>query len=586
MRSFLKAFLASFLALVVFAGLCLLILIGIASSVISSAGGTSKVGSKAVLYIDLSKKYAEQSRQNPVATITNNEDADVPGLYDIVRLIKHAETDSAIKGIYIKCNSNGIGYASGEELRNALLSFKRTGKFIIAYGDVISQKAYYVASVADKLYCNPKGAVEWNGMSATLFYVKGSLEKLEIQPQIFYAGKFKSATEPFREYKMTEANRIQTSLYINDLYAGVLAGAAQKSGMDTATLHQLANTGAIQTAGDAVKYKLITAVKYDDEVKDELTRLLKIDAADKINFVSLGKYADNVDLSNSNENKIAVIYAEGEITDGKGQDEQVGSEDFTKIIRKARLDKSIDAIVFRVNSPGGSALASEVIWREITLAKKDKPVVVSFGDVAASGGYYISCNADSIFAQSNTITGSIGVFGIVPNMHDFFKNKLGVTFDGVKTGPFADMGAINRPLNDAERKFFQNSVNTIYSAFKTRVAEGRNKSMAYIDSIAQGRVWTGSRAVALGLVDKLGNIQDAIDCAARMAKLKNYRLKEYPEKRSFLETLFGSYKRGVKTKVIEEEIGSEQYSILQRLKNIKKMIAVPQARLPFDMDIE
>jgi protease-4 len=501
-------------------------------------------------------------------------------------MIDYAKTDNSVKGIYMKCDDNANGYAASEELRNALIDYKKSKKFVIAYGDVISQKAYYVATAADKVYCNPKGLLDWRGMASTLFFVKGALERLEIQPQIFYAGKFKSATEPLREYQMTEANRLQTSVYLNDMYSRLLTAVAEKTGVDTATLHNLANRGAIKTAYDALNYKLIDAVKYDDEVKSEIIGKLGIKDTAKINYVSLGKYAKAVNFKKTGEGRIALIYAEGEIKDGRGEDGEIGSDDYRNLIRKVRLDKNIKAIVFRVNSPGGSALASEEIWREITLAKKAKPVVVSFGDVAASGGYYISCNADSIFAQPNTITGSIGVFGIIPNMKNFFNKKLGVTFDAVKTGPFADMLSVNRPLNEPEKMFIQNTIDTIYTAFKGRVSEGRKLSLTVVDSIAQGRVWTGQRALQIRLVDRIGNINDAINCASRMAKLKDYTLREYPEKKNFFEKILNDYKNDVKVKTIKEEIGEEQYAIFKQLKNIRKMVAIPQARMPFEVNIQ
>jgi protease-4 len=384
---------------------------------------------------------------------------------------------------------------------------------------------------------------------------------------------------------MTEANRMQTAVYINDLYGRFLSTATQRSKLDTSALHQLANTGVIQTANDAVKYNLINGARYDDEVKAEINQWLKLKISDKTNFVSIEKYKKAVDYAKGSGDRIAIIYAEGEIVDGKGDKGSIGSDEFKNIIRKARFDKSIKAIVLRVNSPGGSALASEIILRELILARKEKPVIVSFGDVAASGGYYIAAHADSIFAQPNTITGSIGVFGIIPNMEGFFKQKLGVTFDGVKTGPFADMPSVSRPLNEVEKRFIQNSVDTIYHTFKTRVSEGRKKSMVDVDSIAQGRVWTGERALSIGLVDKLGNMQDAVNSAARMAKLKDYRVKEYPERKSFIESILGDKKEEIKSVAIKEEIGEEQYDILKRLKNIKKMIAIPQCRLPFDLKI-
>lgn len=583
MRSFLKFFLASFLALIIFVLVGFLIVIGIASSLTSDQ--KPQLGSKGVLVVDLTKEYKEQKADNPLNILRGNGDENVPGLYDVVRMIAYAKKDSAVKGIYIKSDDNANGFAASEELRNAIIDFKQSKKFVIAFGDVLSQKSYYVASAADKLYCNPKGTVDWRGLESTLLFLKGTLEKLEIEPQIFYAGKFKSATEPLRAYRMTEPNRLQTSVYLNDLYGRILLAAAEKSKSDTASLRQLANSGIVQTASEAAMYHLIDGLRYDDEVKSEIIKNIKIDAEDKINFISLGKYAKAVDFSPNGGGRIAIIYAEGEITDGKGKEGTIGSDEYRNLIRKVRLDKNIKAIVLRVNSPGGSALASEEIWREISIARKVKPVVVSFGDVAASGGYYISCNADSIFAQPNTITGSIGVFGIIPNMKKFFNDKLGVTFDGVKTGPFADIGSIGRPLNAAEKVFIQNSIDTIYTTFKSRVAQGRRLSPQIVDSIAQGRVWTGQRALQIGLVDKLGNINDAVACAARMSKLKEYTLREYPEKKNFLEDLLKNYKEEMKGKTIKEEIGEDQYSILQQLKNIRSMISIPQTRLPFELDI-
>jgi protease-4 len=584
MRNFFKIFFASLLALIIFSLVGFLILVGIISSAATS--GKPDINSDAVLVVDLTKQYKEQKDESILSSFTSNSDNDIPGLYDVVRMIDYAKTDNSVKGIYIKCDDNANGYAASEELRNALIDYKKSKKFVIAYGDVISQKAYYVATAADKVYCNPKGLLDWRGMASTLFFVKGALERLEIQPQIFYAGKFKSATEPLREYQMTEANRLQTSIYLNDMYSRLLTAVAEKTGVDTATLHNLANRGAIKTAYDALNYKLIDAVKYDDEVKSEIIGKLGIKDTAKINYVSLGKYAKAVNFKKTGEGRIALIYAEGEIKDGRGEDGEIGSDDYRNLIRKVRLDKNIKAIVFRVNSPGGSALASEEIWREITLAKKAKPVVVSFGDVAASGGYYISCNADSIFAQPNTITGSIGVFGIIPNMKNFFNKKLGVTFDAVKTGPFADMLSVNRPLNEPEKMFIQNTIDTIYTAFKGRVSEGRKLSLTVVDSIAQGRVWTGQRALQIRLVDRIGNINDAINCASRMAKLKDYTLREYPEKKNFFEKILNDYKNDVKVKTIKEEIGEEQYAIFKQLKNIRKMVAIPQARMPFEVNIQ
>ena len=584
MRSFFKTFFASLLALIIFSLLGVFIVIGFIASATSS--DKPVVGNYAVLVLDLSNQFKEQSQDNPINSLINKSDNDIPALYDMVRMIHHAKSDSSVRGIYILCGNNVNGFASSEELRKALIDFKTSKKFVIAYGEAISQKGYYVGNIADKIYCHPQGGIDWAGFAVNLMFLKGMLDKLEIQPQIFYAGKFKSATEPLRVTQMTDANRLQTAVWLGDLYTHFLDATAVSRKLDTAKLRDLAVNGSIQTAHDALTNGLVDGLKYDDEVKKVLLDKLQLSEHSKINFVTFNDYSKATEFrQKGNDHKIAIIYADGDIVSGNGDNEQVGSDAFRAIIRKARMDNDIKAIVFRVNSPGGSSLASDVIWREISLARKEKPVVVSMGDVAASGGYYISCKADSVFADANTITGSIGVFSIVPNFQSFFKNKLGITFDGVKTAPFADMGSSDRPLNDAEKRFFQSSTDSVYYTFKSRVADGRKKGVEYIDSIAQGRVWTGSRALQVGLVDRIGTMQDAMDCAARMAKLRDYRVKEYPEKRSLLDLIMNSYKKSIKTDLIKEEIGEKQVRVMNELKKVKQMIGVPQTRLPFSVDI-
>ncbi len=446
MGNFFKIFFASLLALIIFTVIVVFFLIGWIGGLASKK--TPTVETKSVLVLNLAQHYKEQEQNDPLSSISGDDEKNVPGLYDVVRLLKKAESDKNVNGIYIEANNNANGFAASEEIRNALKAFKKSGKFIIAHGDVISQKAYLVADVADKLYANPVGGVEWDGFNVTYAFLKGTLDKLEIQPQIFYAGRFKSATEPLRTDKMTPENKLQTSVWLGDLYSNFLVQAAEVRKIDTARLHQLANEQKIQNSKDAFEYKLVDGLKYDDEVKDELKKELGLGKHDKINFISINKYAAAGGFKRYTGERIALIYAEGDIIDGNGDNGSIGSDDYIKMIRKARLDQSIKAIVFRINSGGGSSLASENIWRELFLAKKEKPVVVSFGDVAASGGYYVSCAADSIFAQPTTITGSIGVFGIIPNMQNFFKNKLGVTFDGVKTADHADAGTPYRPLDN------------------------------------------------------------------------------------------------------------------------------------------
>ncbi len=584
MRSFFKTFFASLLALFIFCILFVLIVIGLIAGA-SSGSDKPDIGSKGVLVLDISKLFKEQSVENPFAFLSNPDETEVPALYDVIRVIKHAKSDSAIKGIYILCSNNPNGYAASEELRKAIVDFKRSQKFVIAYGETITQKGYYIGSAANKVYCHPLGGLEWDGFSSNMIYLKGMLDKLEIQPQIFYAGKFKSATEPLRETKMTDANRLQTSVWLGDLYNHFLGAVAETRSLDTAAIRALAVNGAIQTANDALKNKLVDGLKYDDELKAEITRRLVVEENTKINFVALDSYVKAADFKQDGDSKIAVVYAAGDIVGGKGDNESVGSDEFRTLLRKLRLDKDIKAVVFRVNSPGGSSLASDVIWREVSLMRKEKPVIVSMGDLAASGGYYISCNADSIFANANTITGSIGVFSIVPNFGTFFKNKLGITFDAVKTAPYADMGNSGRALNETEKRFMQNAVDSIYFTFKTRVSKGRKKDIVYIDSIAQGRVWTGSRAKTVGLVDRIGTMQDAIDCAVGMAKLKSYRISEYPQKKNILEQILDNYKKTVKVNLVKEEIGVKEFEMLQQVKQAKKMVGEPQSRLPFLFDM-
>ena len=581
MRSFFKIFLASFLALVVFSLIAFFITVGMISALASK--DKPEVAQKSVLTLDLSQHFSEKYQENPLGALTGDESG-IPGLYDVVRLIRHAASDKRISGIYILANGNANGYAASEELRNALTDFRKSKKFVIAHGDMITQGAYLVASAGDRVYANPVGNVDWSGFNTDLVFLKGTLDRLKIEPQIFYAGKFKSATEPFRTTQMTPENKIQTIEWLGDLYHHFLQRVSQSRKIDTATLHGLANTGAVQTPQDALNHKLIDGLKYDDQVKDEIKKHLKLGKYDKINSITINKYAEAADYRLSGSARIALIYAEGTIVDGKGDKENIGSDDYVKLIRKVRLDKSIKAVVLRVNSGGGSALASENIWRELALARQDKPVVVSFGDVAASGGYYIASGADSIFASPNTITGSIGVFGIIPNMQGFFNDKLGITFDGVKTANYADAGAVYRPLTEQEKKFIQAGVDRIYAQFKQRVAEGRKKDVAYIDSIAQGRVWSGEDALRLGLVDRLGGLQAAVESAARMAKVKEYRLREYPERKSFLNELLGKESNGPSAQ-IKEQLGAENFRIYQEMLQVKQMVGVPQARLPFSFII-
>lgn len=576
MRSFFSSFFASLLALIIFSLLVFFFFVAVVGRLGSSDRPVIRSGS--VLVLDLSQHFSEQMREGPLSVLRDDE---VPGLYDVIRLMQEAAADKDVAGLYIKANGNGNGFASSEEIREAIAAFKRTGKFVMAHGDMITQQAYSVANIADRIYASPQGYFDWTGYSVEYLFLKGTLEKLEIEPQIFYAGKFKSATEPLRADRMSPENQLQTSVWLNDLYNTLLLRTAESRNIDTSTLRILANEGRIQTARDAVANKLIDDVKYDDQVRDEIKSRLKLGKYDRISFVTLSTYKQARKISSTSGEKIALIYAEGNIVDGEGDQSSIGAEKYRSLIRKARLDKAVKAIVLRINSGGGSSLASEHIWRELYLAKQDKPVIVSFGDVAASGGYYIACAADSIFAQPGTITGSIGVFGIIPNMQSFFKNKLGITFDGVKTGPYADAGAVYRPLDEKEKQFLQANIDDIYRQFKQRVGEGRKLDTSFVDSIAQGRVWTGARAVGIGLVDRFGGVDDAVRSAAQMAKLKSWHVSEYPETENFLEQLFNRTDPMNYTDKVKQEIGEENYKIYQEIKSVKEMSGTIQARIPF-----
>ena len=578
MKSFFKIVFASLLSLIIFSLIGLLIIIGIAANL--SSEEPKQVSENSVLVLDLNENFPEQTKSDAFTEILSKKKGKIPSLSTLVNLINYAAKDSSVKGIYIKCQQNPNGYAASEEIRSALLDFKKSKKFIIAYGETVTQKGYWIANVADQIYTHPQGGLEWNGFSYESMFLKGLLDKLEIQPQVFYAGKFKSATEPFRYTEMSPANKLQTSIWLNGVYNNFIQGVATQRNISFDTLKYLSDKGVIQNGQDALTHHLVDGLYYDDQVKKRIAQNLRISKVQDISFVSFNEYATAVAIRGTGAGKIAVIYADGDIVMGKGQNNSIASDDYRSIIQDIRNDKSIDAVVLRVNSPGGSALASDIIWREIELLKKEKPVVVSMGDYAASGGYYIACNADLIFSDANTITGSIGVFSVIPNISNFMKNKLGITFDRVNTSTYADAPSSTRALNATEQKFIQAGVDSIYNTFKNRVAKGRNKSVEYIDSIAQGRVWIGADAIKVGLVDRIGNLNDAIASAAKMARLKGYGIKVYPEPKSFIEDFIDDYEDKVKTKAIKEEIGLEQWQAFQQIKSIQQMVGVPQARMP------
>ncbi len=547
---------------------------------------TFVVKSNAVLRINLNGDINDRGAKNPFG------DFDLGpfmpkghiGLNDILAELKHAKEDKNIKGIYLEISEPAAGFATLEEIRNALLDFKTSKKFIYAYAEGYSQKAYYVASVSDKVYLNPQGGMEVKGLSSQIMFYKNMLEKLDVEVQIFRHGKFKSAIEPFMLDKMSDANRAQVETYLGSIWDQMVAGISKQRGITVTDINNMANTLAVKSADDAVKLKLIDELKYEDEVFSTLKKTIGIDEKEKISFVSLNEYADTPGKRVNSKNKIAVIYAVGEIESGDGNDNSIGSANLVKAIREARLDDNIKAIVLRVNSPGGSALASDVIWRETLLAKQAKPLIVSMGDVAASGGYYISCAADRIFAQPNTITGSIGVFGLVPNAQKALSSKLGITIDTVNTNKHSDVGTILRGATKDEHDYIQQGVEHIYDVFITKVGEGRHMPKSNVDSVGQGRVWSGTDALKINLVDEIGGMNDAIAYAAKAAKLKEYKTVDLPKRKDPIQELLGTSKDEMETRAIKTKLG-EQYIYLQQIKHVLTLKGV-QARLPYEMIIE
>lgn len=558
-------------------------LIGIAIN--SAKDDGVEVKNNSVMRISLNYAIAERTDKNPFRTLNlpGYSSQKTIGLNDILTRIRHAKTDDRIKGIYLDLSTIGASYATIQEIRDALLDFKSSDKFINAYSEYYSQPAYYLASTADSIYLNPEGAIDFRGMASQMVFFKGTLDKLGIEAQIIKVGTYKSAVEPFILEKSSDANREQVNSYLNSLYQTFLQNISTSRDISRDSLHHIADQYLAWNAEKAIDNGLADELKYKDEILYNLKAKLNIDKNKKINAINIEDYRPSPSSSSTGD-RLAVVYAVGEIVSGEGSDEQIGSERISRALRTAREDDKVKAVVLRVNSPGGSALASDVIWREVALTKKVKPIMVSMGDVAASGGYYISCAADSIFAQPNTITGSIGVFGIIPNMQKFFNDKLGITFDEVKTGQYANFQNLSRPLTASERSLLQQYVNQTYQTFTKKVADGRNIKQAYVDSIGQGRVWSGEQAVNIGLVDRLGSIQDAINAAARKAELDEYRIVSYPVMRDPFESLLGSGTDKLSTWFTQQQMG-EAYIYYRQAMDVMQQSGI-QARLPYTIQIQ
>ncbi len=568
-----------------------LIIIFIITIVSSMIGGLKendkvKISEHSVLQINLEGPIKERTPKNPIEDIglTGISINKGLGLDDILKSIEAAKTDSKIDGLFINLNSLQTGIATVEEIRNALLDFKTSKKFIYAYSESYSQGEYYLASLADKIYLYPEGDIDFRGFRAELMFLKGTLEKLELQPEVIRHGKFKSAIEPFILDKMSPENREQTQKFISSLWNQFVKDIAESRKLSSEEVQKVADNLGARSGQDALDAKFVDQLAYYDEVLDDLKKKTNLDSDDKVKFVDLKKYSHSLPaIKEFSAKKIAVVYANGEIVSGKGSDDQMGSEKIAEAIRKARLDTTIKAIVLRVNSPGGSALASDVIWRETILAKKAKPLVVSMGDYAASGGYYIACAADKIVAQPTTITGSIGVFGLLFNAQKMFNNKLGITFDSVRTGKYANIGSTFYPMTTEERAIIQESVEKIYDTFITHVSEGRKMDKSAVDSVGQGRVWSGTDAKALGLVDEIGGLDAAIEIAAKLAKLDKHRTISLPEQKDFMKQIMEDFGEEAKISAVKNELGAA-YTYYNEVESLVNMEGV-QARLPFSITI-
>lgn len=542
----------------------------------------------AVLTLKLDQDIPDRTSDNPFAEMNlfSFQAKKIQGLDNIVKAIEKAGQEPKIKGIYLELSEIPAGIATIEEIRNALIEFKKSGKFVYAYSEGYSQKAYYLATVADKIYLNPQGSLTFKGLAAELMFFKGTLQKLDVQAQIIRHGKFKSAVEPFMNDKMSDANREQYQRLLDVIWKNMLTQVSTCRNIPEIQLTNYADSLKVQTAEDALNYKMVDKLVYKDEMLDILNEKLGNAQGGTVEMLSVGKFINSREGKTkyfSGKQKIAVIYASGEINSGEGDIKTIGSEGLSKAIRDARCDSAIKAIVLRINSPGGSALASDIIWREVELAKKTKPVVVSMGDVAASGGYYIACSANKIFAQPNTLTGSIGVFGVIPNLEKFYNNKLGITMDVVKTNKYSEYITTNRALQPYETKVLTNEIENIYQTFIGHVAEGRKMEKAQVDSIGQGRVWSGTDAKRIGLVDEIGGLDKAIAEAAKLAGIDQYKLSVYPKYKDsfqqFIEEMSGN-----QSEVAVKNLLGENYIYFEYLNQLKKQKGV-QARMPFDMII-
>ena len=590
MKDFFKFMFASMLGMLIMSVILFFVFLGMVTSFATMMEEKQTVvDENTLLHIELNTPIVDRTSKDPFSGFDFNtmEPSKSIGLNDILDNLEKASRDPNITGVYLDLTGLQAGMATIQEVRNAIMDFKKSGKFILAYSDSYSQASYYLATTADDIYLNPEGYVDFRGLYAELMFFKGTIEKLDAEMQIIRHGKYKSAVEPFMLDKMSPENREQMEAIIDEIWGNMLAAISDSRNITVENLNQMADELALTNAEAALDARFVDGLRYKDEIIDELKRKLGLDEDQKYKTVSLANYTNAPDPDGDQKdykNRVAVIYAVGEITTGEGSDEVIGSDRISRAIRKARKDDKVKAIVMRVNSPGGSALASDIILREAKLAAQEKPFIVSMGNVAASGGYYISCAADKIYADPTTITGSIGVLGMIPNLEETMKNKLGITFDYAQSNENASFMTVNKPLTAYQKMKIQESIEEIYDTFVNHVAEGRSMSWDAVDEIGQGRVWIGADALEIGLVDELGGLEKAVAEAVEQAGLESWSIYEYPEQKDPIEELmkelFGQASIDAR---IKAELG-EDYRLYKYLKYWKDARGV-QARMPFDIYI-
>lgn len=546
------------------------------------------VKENSVIELNLEEIHNDYAGKYSDPWVTAFSDKKHIGLTDIIDAIDAAKTDDNIKGISILNNNSSLGMAQSKAVRDALEDFKKSGKFVMAYASTYSQKEYYLNSVANTIYLNPVGDLDFKGLSSDLLFFKDFQDKTGIKMEVIRHGKYKSAVEPFLENKMSEANREQITALLNSIWNSVVTDIAKSRNLSVQKLNEIANGLLARTPEMAKAQKLVDVVAYEDVYHNAIKKLLKVDTKDKYETVSIADYArkfTTTSIPSDATDEIAIIYAQGEIQSGEGDVNIIGEGAMRRSINEARNNDDVKAVVLRIDSPGGNALTSDLIWREIELTKKVKPVVVSMGNYAASGGYYIACNATKIFAENNTITGSIGVFGILPNFSGL-TNKMGIHSEQVKTHENAGNYNPFAPIDEKFKAVTTEGVEQIYKTFVSHVAQGRKMTFAQVDAIAQGRVWTGSDAIKIGLVDKIGGLNDAIKEAARLAKIKTYNTQNYPEyKKNFDDFLENLPFAKTKERLIKEEIGEENYKVMEQIKRVQSYKGI-QARMPFEISIQ